>query len=93
MSKVLEEYFASWDPMGFIQELGAPSDEYSLEASTIQSAFEPHMSEAEVGALVYQKFTELMGHDFPGFREQCFERTSEIKRILKKIIQNKNSFD
>ncbi len=27
MSKVLEEYFASWDPMGFIKKDGAPIDD------------------------------------------------------------------
>lgn len=82
MSVVLESYLASWDPMGFIREGGAPLDEYSMEAEEIEKNFQLKMTISEVGELVYGIFVELTGHDFPGFKEQCLENAQEIRFLL-----------
>lgn len=80
--KKLEAYFADWDPFGFVKEGGAPLDEYSMEAEKIKKNFKLGMTNNELGELTYNTFVLLMGHDFPGFREQCLKRASDINKIL-----------
>lgn len=78
----LEEYFAKWDPMDFIQDLDAPDDEYSLEAETILKRYMPKMTPEQVGKLTYAVFVELIETDFDGFQEEAIRRGEEIKTIL-----------
>lgn len=81
MSKLLD-YFADWDPMGFIERLDAPRDEYSLESATVKLKYTSNMSSEQVGVLTYNVFIELIESDYDGFREECIARGKEIKAIL-----------
>ena len=78
----LEQYFAEWDPMGFIKEIGAPEDEYSLEADTVQNRYQSKMTAEQVGELTYAVFVEMIEVDFDGFKEDAIRHGEEIKKIL-----------
>ncbi len=78
----LSEYLAAWDPMGFIEDLKAPVDEYNLEAAEIKLKFTANMSTDEVAKLVYKVFDELIGVDTPHFRQECEERATEMQKLL-----------
>lgn len=78
----LEQYFAEWDPMDFIKELDAPSDEYAQEAEKIVEKYDAEMSSEQVGELTYTVFVEMIEDDFDGFREEAVLRGEEIKKIL-----------
>lgn len=78
----LKEYIANWDPMGFIEELNAKSDEYDAEAHRILLLVSQAMSIEQVAQLIHQTFVEYMEIDPPGFAAQCLERAPEIRKIL-----------
>lgn len=82
MSESIEEYIASWDPMGFIKKDGAPLDEYDMEAEEITRLFKTNMSDMELAHVVHSVFVEFMGIDPQGFLEECHTNAHEMRTIL-----------
>jgi|GEM_PF-2562953 len=79
----LNEYFINWDPMGFIEDLGAPRDEYSYEVAQIKVGFKSDMSATDVANLIYKVFDEHIGvGESPNFKEECNQKADDIKEIL-----------
>lgn len=78
----LEQYFAEWDPMDFIKDLGAPNDEYSPEAREVSERYTSKMSSEQIGELTYTVFVEMVELDFDGFKEDSIRRGDEIKSII-----------
>jgi len=83
----LEEYFAAWDPMGFIKD-GAEPDEYSSEAREVRLGFQKQMTTRAVGRLVYDVFRGSFEIDPDGLQEQCEIRAAEIKEMIEQTTQS-----
>jgi hypothetical protein len=84
MGERVKEYFATWDPMDFIKDDGAPVEEYNGEAMALQEWFQRHedASAHQVAEYTYKMFVERMDIDPVGFREACFQRAVEILAVL-----------
>lgn len=72
--------------MGFIENLGAPQDEYSLEAAEMKLKYRSQMSDDEIVNMTFGIFDDLIGVDNPNFREECTQKVSDLRKILDKTI-------
>ena len=79
---LLRDYLAEWDPMGFITDLGAPQDEYGLEAADIKLKYRAGLSDEAIAALVYAVFCDRMETELPALLAECKKRASAIRDIL-----------
>jgi hypothetical protein len=82
MNTTIEEYLATWDPMGLIARDGAPRDEYDQEAAAVRTGFSPGMTEHELAALIHRVFVEYMEIDPPGFEADCYGRAHQVRQLL-----------
>lgn len=86
----LQDYFADWDPMGFIGDLEAPRDEYDTEAREVALRCTADMSTEEVSEIMYNVFAEYMDVDSYAFREECHKHAPAILRILHSRTNDKH---
>lgn len=82
MKESLYYYFANWDPMGFISELGAPTDEYDVEVREILRRYKPQMDNVQLGDMIHGVFVEYLEIDPIDFKDECSKRSEEIRSLL-----------
>jgi len=78
----LKEYFAEWDPMGFIKD-GAPRDEYDAEAREVTLRFKQDMNPEQMAKMINEVFVEYMEIEPDSFYEDCLQRAPDILEILR----------
>jgi len=84
----LRRYIADWDPMGFINDLDAPVDEYDAEADEIMRRISGSMSIEQVGQTIHKVFADYMEIDPPGFEAVCLNHAKAIMEIIRSKRQD-----
>ena len=67
MKQKVLEILNELDPQGLLK-MGAPSDEYTIEATSIASLIKQDMSKQDILDLVYGVFKEMFGDELAGER-------------------------
>lgn len=88
-----KQYISDWDPLDFIKEDGAPSDEYHGEAEELYNWFKknPDIDNGQLAFHTHELFVEWTEIDPEGFSDECYTRADELKKVLQIDLETENS--